>query len=59
MDIVKDVADIALIIIRFVSVAISHLDHHMAHQFQKDMSVENAERPFTEDTIIALIVPKD
>lgn len=58
-DIVKDVADIVLIIIRFVSVAISHLDHHMAHQFQKDMSVENAGKPFSEDIIIALIVSKD
>ena len=48
-----------LIIIRFVSVAISHLDHHMAHQFQRDMSAENVERPFSEDTIIVLIVPKD
>lgn len=58
-DIVKDVADIVPIIIHFVSVAISHLDHHMAHQFQKGMSAENAERLFSEDIIIALIVPKD
>ena len=48
-----------LIIIRSVSVAISHLDHHMAHQYQKDMSAENVEKPFSEDTIIALIVLKD
>lgn len=47
-----------LIIIRFVNVAISHLDRHMAHQFQKDMNVENAEKLFSEDTTIALIVPK-
>jgi len=53
------VADIVPIIIRFASVAISHLDHHMAHQFQKGMSAENAERLFSEDIIIALIVPKD
>ena len=31
----------------------------MAHQFQKGMSAENAEKQFSEDTIIALIVPKD
>lgn len=48
-----------LIIIRFVNVVTSHLDHHMAHQFQKGMNVENAEKPFSEDTIIALIVPKN
>lgn len=35
------------------------LGSHTAHQFQKGMSAENAERPFSEDTIIALIVPKD
>ena len=55
----ENVVDIVLIIIRFVKSVISHLDHHMAHQFQKDMSAENAERPFSEDIIIALIVPKD
>jgi len=48
-----------LIIIRFVRSVISRLDHHMAHQFQRDMSAENVERPFSEDIIIALIVPKD
>lgn len=31
----------------------------MAHQFQKGMSVENVGKPFSEDIIIALIVPKD
>lgn len=30
----------------------------MAHQFQKGMSAENAEKQFSEDTIIALIVRK-
>lgn len=31
----------------------------MAHQFQKNMSAENAGKPFSEDIIIAPIVPKD
>ena len=31
----------------------------MEHQFQKDTSVENAGKPFSEDIIIALIVRKD